>query len=66
MNVERARVLWKKALPYVLAAFAFGTVGTVAAKHFIGEESCCKPGAACCKPGAACCHSNAEGRVSER
>lgn len=65
MNVERARFLWKKALPYLVAAFALGTVGTVAAKRFAGD-SCCKPGAACCYPGSPCCHHADKDRVSQR
>jgi hypothetical protein len=63
MNIERARVLWKKSLPYLLAAFTLGAVGTVAAKRLSGD-SCCKPGAACCYPGSPCCHH--ADRVSQR
>jgi hypothetical protein len=72
MNIERMRALWKKTLPYVLAAFSLGAVGSVAARHFAGD-SCCKPGASCCYPGSACCHrgghegqSHTPDRVSQR
>ena len=54
MTIERARALWKRVLPYMLAAFALGAVGTAAAKQYTGD-SCCKPGASCCTPGASCC-----------
>jgi len=65
MNVERARALWKRALPYALAAFALGAGGVATAKHFAGD-SCCKPGASCCYPGSPCCHHAEKDRVSQR
>jgi hypothetical protein len=66
MNVERVRTIWKKALPYALAAFAVGTVGTATVKHF-AAESCCKPGASCCYPGSPCCHGKTgNGHVASR
>ncbi|OJY18051.1 MAG: hypothetical protein BGO98_10350 [Myxococcales bacterium 68-20] len=59
MNVERARAIWKRALPYALAAFTLAVAGTAAAEYVRTGDSCCKPGAACCYPGSPCCeHAN--------
>jgi hypothetical protein len=55
MNVVRARALWKKALPFLVAAMAVGAVGTVAAKKYLADD-CCYPGSPCCYPGSPCCH----------
>lgn len=65
MNIERARTLWKKALPYALAAFGVFAVGSVAVQRYLGDD-CCKPGAACCTPGSPCCHHGAEGSTAQR
>ena len=54
MNVTRARALWKKMLPYALAAMALGVGGTAVARQ-LTADTCCKPGAACCYPGSPCC-----------
>jgi len=65
MNVAHARALWKKALPFALAAVALGTVGTAAAQRYLGDD-CCKPGASCCYPGSPCCHHAAKDPISQR
>lgn len=54
MNLERARALYKKMLPFALAAFGLGIGGTAIARGLTADD-CCKPGAACCHPGAPCC-----------
>lgn len=64
MTVEKARALWKRALPFVAAAFALGAVGTAAARHY-ASDTCCKPGASCCYPGSPCCNHAAD-RISQR
>lgn len=55
MNVERARALWKKLIPYAAAVAVLGAGGTAVAHRYLGGD-CCEAGAPCCKPGAACCN----------
>lgn len=66
MNVERARALWKKALPFALGAIVLGAAGTAAARHYAEGDSCCKPGASCCYPGSPCCHHADKGHTAQR
>lgn len=63
MTVEKARALWKRALPFVAAAFALGAAGTAAARYT--SDACCKPGASCCYPGSPC-FNHAADRISQR
>ena len=66
MNVERARALWKKALPFALGVLALGAAGTAAVKHYSEGDSCCKTGASCCYPGSPCCHHGNKDAISQR
>ena len=64
MITETVRRLWKKALPFALAAVVLGTAGSALAHKYLGRGDCCAQGAACCKPGAPCC--NGAHKVAQR
>jgi hypothetical protein len=55
MTTERARRVWKKMMPFALAAVVLGSAGSAIAHKYLRGD-CCSQGAACCHPGAACCN----------
>jgi hypothetical protein len=64
--MHKISILWKKALPFLAAAAVLGAVGTAAVRRYVGNDSCCTPGASCCYPGSPCCKGHNKQPLAER